>query len=423
MSSRRRLLATGGLAAIAATPLGGCIFGGDRDETAGELRIVSGKDESRGRQRRRLVDLWNRDHPDYPARIIEVGGVADAHRSEMVAWAQSGQPVDVYNLDVTWTAEFVEAEYVEELRADRPDDFLEQPLRTCEYDGKLWALPFNTDAGLLYYRSDLVPDAEALIDWGDIESRVDEVLGSPDRPDRMVAGYATQLADYEGLTVNALEMIWATFGEVAAGDWRDPEILVESPQVQAALARLAKVNDPASGFILPESLQADENATTAAFREGKVVFMRNWPVAYRSLQAPAGDAPVVVPFAVRRLPGPSVLGGQNLAIARQSPRPRAAQSLIEFLTSEQSQLALFADGGLAATRPAVYDDPGIVAAYPYAPVLREAIEGARQRPVTPYYAPFSEVFRAGVRAALGMGGTLTAGFAGQLTDAMRGLQR
>lgn len=408
----------------------GLVLGGgscnDEPDEPGTIRILSGADQSPGGQRHQLVDRWSTQNPDHPAEIIEVAGVADAQRSEMVARAQSAEPgVDVYNLDVTWTAEFAEAGYIHDLGDPDTDGFLPEPLRTCRYDGKLWALPFNTDAGLLFYRSDLVPEGPAQ-DWEGIQRQVDRVLGAAERPEELVAGFAGQLGDYEGLTVNALEQIWSGGGTVVDGDWREPEILVDSPEVEAALRRLARVFAPDDPLMLPGSAEFDEAATTEAFREGKILFMRNWPVAYRSLQADpdAEDGAVPAstpPFEVASLPGPSVLGGQNLAVARHSPRRRSAQRLIEFLTSGDSQRQLFLDGGLAATRSAVYDDDEVVAVYPYASLLRETVRSAtRRRPETPYYARFSEVFRRGVKDAMRAGGTPPHEFDRALADAMRG---
>jgi multiple sugar transport system substrate-binding protein len=430
--SRRGFLAGAGAVGLAA--LGGCVLRReDLSQESDALVILSGGDQSEGGMRHELVERrWSGDLHRTPATIRVVGGVADAQRSQMVAHAQSGRTdVDIYNLDVTWTAEFAQAGYLRPL--DRTtldtDGFLDQPLRTCWYDGQLWALPFNSDAGLLYFRSDLVPPEQAPTDWGGIEWWTHQVLGSPGSPDDLVAGYAGQLADYEGLTVNAFEMIWAEHGEVLTGDWRDPRILIESGPVADALRRLARVfsaEDPQ--LILPESAEFDEAGTTNAFRERKVLFMRNWPVAHRTLGggngAPVGDdAPAGPEFDVRRLPGPSVLGGQNLAIAANSTRPDSAQELIEFLTGEDSQRDLFGEGGLPATRGAVYDDPEIVRDHRYAPDLREAIQMARPRPLTPYYSRFSEVFRQGVRHALHNGGEIPDRFADQLANALQGLRR
>ncbi len=92
------------------------------------------------------------------------------------------------------------------------------------------------------------------------------------------------------------------------------------------------------------------------------------------------------------LPGPSALGGQNLAVAQESRHPEAARQLIEFLTSEASQQVLFQDGGLASTRLRTYRDPVINTEYPYASKLLNAVDSAELRPVTAHYWTFSRVF-------------------------------
>jgi maltose-binding protein MalE len=91
--------------------------------------------------------------------MVELPEIADAQRSEMLARAQAGGGgVDVYNLDVTWTAEFAAAGHLQRLDESRvrTGDFLPGPLSTCRYDDRLWALPFNTDVGLLYFTTTLV---------------------------------------------------------------------------------------------------------------------------------------------------------------------------------------------------------------------------------------------------------------------------
>jgi multiple sugar transport system substrate-binding protein len=173
--------------------------------------------------------------------------------------------------------------------------------------------------------------------------------------------------------------------------------------------------------VFPDSRQFDESLSRGAFADGEVLFMRNWPIAYRDLSA--GDPTshtTPVPFQVALMPGPSVLGGQNLAIAKNTARPRAAQALIEFLTGEPSQRMLFERGGFAATQKAVYDNPAVQRDNPYVTVLRAAVEGARPRPVTPYYADFSKQFQQGMEYALHHGGEVEPGLGAQLTKALHG---
>jgi multiple sugar transport system substrate-binding protein len=140
--------------------------------------------------------------------------------------------------------------------------------------------------------------------------------------------------------------------------------------------------------------------------------MRDWPLAYRQLTTPADESapggpgaspPAVTDVEVTQLPGPSALGGQNLAVASESRHPRQAQALVEFLTSETSQQILFQDGGFPATRQRIYEDPWITRNYGYATTLLAAVKDARLRPVTPYYPRFSSVFRDVVTEVLDTG--------------------
>ncbi|MDX8031477.1 extracellular solute-binding protein [Lentzea sp. BCCO 10_0856] len=383
----------------------------------GKLIVLSGRDQSEGGQRRALINQWNAEHPEQPAEIVELPSEADGQRSEMVARArEKAENADVYNLDVTWTAEFAQSGYLRPLSTVDTSGFLRRPLESCRYQGVLWALPFNTDAGLLFYRKDIVKEDPLGLD--DIATTSTRALrAAPDA--RLTAGYTGQFADYEGLTVNALELIWAEKGDVVDDTGK---VVVDSDRTRRALRWLADGLKGQNPVVLPDSRAQNEQLSTQAFRDGKVVFMRNWPVAHRTLRGNQGESAgrPGIDFEVAQLPGPSVLGGQNLAISAKSTKPRAAQALIEFLTGPRSQQLLFERGGLAATRGIVYQDSRVATEHPYARILLKAVEDARLRPVTPYYSRFSDEFRAVVRYALDHDGALPEGAEESLTRALQG---
>jgi multiple sugar transport system substrate-binding protein len=378
----------------------------------GPIVILSGRDDSLGAQRQQLVSQWNLLHPQSPARIVELSALADAQRSEMLARAQSGRgEIDIFNLDVTWTAEFADAGYIQSLDETRipVGSFLKGPMDTCRYSGQLWALPFNTDVGLLYYRSDLLDHPPAT--WKALE---DDVTMMRARSGNDVDGYAGQFADYEGLTVNALELIRGAGGSIVDNQG---DVVVEDhlAQVSEGLDRL-RVIAPTG---VPE---LDETSSTQLFRSGKALFMRNWPVAYRSLAQELEGAPAVR-FGVAPLPaGSGVLGGQNLAISADTARPRAARALVEFLTSDRSQQILFERGGLPATRKVVYSDQAVRERYPspYVATLEQALEGAELRPAQPHYARFSQVFRTAIDGYLRQNAPLPDDIQDQLVGALKG---
>ncbi len=158
----------------------------------GTVVVLSGHDDSIDGQRGKLIEQWNALHPDTQALIVELPEIADAQRSEMLARAQAGGGgVDVYNLDVTWTAEFAAAGFLQSLDESRvrTGDFLPGPLSSCRYDDRLWALPFNTDVGLLYYNTELLTKVERTeppSTWGGLIDDAEEIAGISQRRDRRV---------------------------------------------------------------------------------------------------------------------------------------------------------------------------------------------------------------------------------------------
>jgi multiple sugar transport system substrate-binding protein len=390
----------------------------------GELVIMMDRDQSLDQQRHELLREWQARHG--PIKILEVSATATAARSQMVAHAQSGAApeVDVYSLDVTWTAEFASAGLLRPLDESRLDldGFLPGPLGTGRYDGKQYALPLNTDAGLLFYRKDLISSPPTTL--AEMVAQIDDYFRRPDEDEAIEAGFAGQLGDYEGFTVNALELIWAAGGEVVDADGEVAPIAAMAPGVRWLSEGWKGPRPDRPPVILPECLEYDEDRSRQAFEQGRVLFMRNWPVAYRLLTEPApgedGPAPMdPAQVGVARLPWPSVLGGQNLAVAASTDQPRAAQALIEFLTSERSQQKLF-EGGFAPTREVVYYDgdrqtnPELMAA------LLAAVHEARPRPSTRHYEQFSDAFRSLVRTAVIGDGVLPPDTAEAIASALKG---
>ncbi|MEV0900660.1 extracellular solute-binding protein [Actinoplanes sp. NPDC049802] len=395
-----------------------------------ELVIVSGVEDGEGAARQTLIDLWNRTHPDRPARIHLVAGSADEQHDAMVRFARGEVAVeaDILNLDVTAVAEFAEFRYIAEWPAtDTPRELLgtllRKPRESCYYGGRLWSLPFNTDAGVLFAQRRLLgqqtPTAPTAYTWDDIVARGQ---GLPAKDDKPTAAYAGQLQDYEGLTVNTLEALWAVekerTGAVAAtplGVSTDPAIWSE------AVNRL--FGPPGRGRVVDARSTAYQEADTiAAFLDDQILFMRNWPVAYRSLvegsdlraSAAAGE------IGMTPLPGPAVLGGQNLAVVAGSRHADDARDLIEFLASEPSQRLLMQVGGYAAATSATYDRAEIRATHPYAETVRTAVLDSRQRPATPYYPRFSEEIRNVVAEIRADGGKVPADLERRLRDASEG---
>ncbi|BEL06695.1 ABC transporter substrate-binding protein [Actinoplanes sichuanensis] len=398
-------------------------------DTSAELVIVSGVEDGEGGARQTLIDLWNRMHPDRRARIELVSGSADEQHDAMVRYAKGEEQVkaDILNLDVTSIPEFAEFGYIAQwpsgsLPSRQLAELLAKPRESCFYDGRLWALPFNTDAGVLFARRGLLQPPPATtptaFTWADIAGqRPADGSGTPK------AAYAGQLDGYEGLTVNALEALWAVEREQGGSSEEQPLGVPDDPAIwTAAVDRLFGTAD-AARVVDPGSTAYRENETTEEFLQRRLVFMRNWPVAFRALVEGSDQRATVAAadIVMTPLPGPAVLGGQNLAVVSGSTRGDDARELITFLAGEPSQRVLMQVGGYAAATGATYDRPEIKAAHPYAATIRAAIENSRQRPQTPYYPRFSEEVRQLVTEIRNSGGKqVPPDLRQRLTDAAQG---
>jgi multiple sugar transport system substrate-binding protein len=343
-------------------------------------------------QRRQAVQQWNKAHPGQQVVAVDLPSAADHQRADLIARLQAGRDdYDVLGLDVVWTAEFARGGYI--LPLDSVSDqlgigrFLPAALETVRFEGKLWGMPLFSNAGLRYYRTDLV--AEPPNTWAELA----EQAAAAKRP--AVAGYVGQLARYEGLTVNLAEVIWGNGGGLLKAD----NLTLDTEATATGLAFLA--GGLRDGWIPRDALTYDEELSRLAFQDGKAVFMRNWPYAYDLLAAQ--DSPVKEQFNVVRLPGVSALGGANLAISRFSRRGQTALEFIQFLTRDQVQTTTFEQGGYPAAVASVYEDRGVQARQPYTEALKEGIRTARSRPITPYYGQVTRVVQEAAFSVLKLG--------------------
>jgi multiple sugar transport system substrate-binding protein len=374
----------------------------------GELVFaVGGADAAPGGTHRQIAELWAETHPDAPPlRIEQLPDPADEQRQQLsLELNAAGTNFDILGMDVIWTGEFAVNQWVESLEDVRDQIepvVLEGPFESATWDGTLWAAPYNSNAGFLYYRTDLISDPPQT--WEEATQ-----MGLQAAQSAGIAPFVGQGAQYEGLVVNYLEYFWGAGGELLGPE--GTEVLYA--QGDAATTALEFMRQSATnGFYAPGFNTMREEEARNIFQSGGAVFMRNWPYAYDLLTA--RDSPVRDRVGVAKLPGPSALGGANLAIATPSQEKETALDFIRFLTSPAEQRTIFEDGGYPAVLASVYEDPNVQRRQPYTLALRDAIKDARSRPSTPYYGQVTRVIQDAASAVLD--GQAPAGTAKDLAD-------
>ncbi|GII75181.1 ABC transporter substrate-binding protein [Sphaerisporangium rufum] len=387
---------------LAAVLLSGCTGLGERAavpgaeiDGTGPMTFATGRDTTGYLQP--LIDEWNDRHPKERVRLLELPEAADEQRAQMVANLQAkSERYDVLGLDVVWTAEFAGAGWIVPLdRSMFPLDRLLPPVvDTAVYQGKLYAMPYTSNAGLLYYRKDIL-DREGLKPpktWAELREQAVR-LGKKYKMD----GYAGQFLAYEGLTVNFAEAVQSAGGQILSPD--GTKVTLDLHTATTGLDFL--VGGLRQGWIPQDALSYKEEESRLAFQQGKLLFARNWPPAY----GPATRSAVAGKFAVTRLPGrdgpgSSSLGGLNLAISAYSRHQKSALEFIRYFTGLANERRVLTDGSFPPVWSELYDDPDLIKRYPYLPVLKESIMSARPRPVTPKYDQVSLMISSAVSDAL-----------------------
>jgi multiple sugar transport system substrate-binding protein len=363
----------------------------------GPITLAQGKDTSGNVQNQ--VDTWNRQHPNEQVRLVELPESADAQRQQMVQNAQTkSDAYTVINLDVVWTAEFAANRWIAELPRNQFDlsSFLRPAVRTGEYRGRLYAAPWKTDAGLLYYRKDLLDQAgiqEPPKTWAEMQA----ACGKINEPG--VSCYGGQFDKYEGLTCNFSEAVHSA-GGVVVDDSGRPN--VNTPQARQGLDFLAQGFK--SGLMPKEAITYKEEEARRAFEKGDLVFLRQWPYQW-ALSNKEGSSEVAGKFDVAPLPGLSgpgapTLGGHNLAISAFAKNKATALDFIKFLTSEESQRANLLASSEAPTRAALYDDAKLQEEFPYLPVLKASLLNAKPRPDAVRYGDVTTAIQEAAYAAI-----------------------
>lgn len=371
---------------------------------------------------RQGVDAWAKQTGN-AVRIAD----APASSSERLDLYQkilaAGAPdLDVLQVDVVWpgTLKAHLLDLNKYVGSEARGQFFSSMLRNNMLNGKLFALPWFTDAGMLYYRKDLLQKYQVPVPetWEALTSAALKIQGAERAAGRSkLWGYVWQGGAYEGLTCNALEWLLSFKGGAIVAP--DGKLLVNNSRAAQALTE-------AAGWIgsisPPQVLDYREEDARNMFQAGDAVFMRNWPYAWRLLNSP--DSPVNDKVGVAFLPKggvdgrhAAILGGWELAVSRYSKYPDLAASLVLYLTSAQEQKRRAIVGGYTPTITKLYFDMEVLEANPFFSFLPDVFANTYSRPsiiTGKSYSRVSQEFWTAVHAVLE--GQLTASDSLRLLD-------
>jgi len=259
------------------------------------------------------------------------------------------------------------------------------------YEDGIFGVPWYTDAGLLYYRKDLLEKAGFSgppATWDELKEQAKKAKQDAGLP----FGFVFQGGEYEGGVCNGLEYIWTHGGEVLDPD--DPSrVVVESPESVAGLTTERSLIE--DGVTTRAMLQYQEDESHGAFVRGDSVFLRNWPYVYALLSDPdeskiKPDQVGVAPLPVAGGQSASALGGWNFLVNAASEKQDQAWEFIRWMTEPEQLKKNALEGSRLPVRRELYEDQEILDNVPVARLGKDVIiQNSRPRPVSPVYSDIS----------------------------------
>ena len=331
------------------------------------------------------VDAWSKQTGNEVKVVATPNSATERFALYQQILASHSSDIDIFQIDVVWPGTL--APHLVDLSPyigqDVTKQYFPSLIANDTVAGRLVALPWFTNAGVMYYRKDLLKkyNADPPATWQqltDIARRIQNAERKAGNP-RMV-GFVFQAKGYEGLTCDALEWI-DSFGGGALID-ADGKVTVDNPNAFAAL----ELATSWIGDIAPRGvLNYDEEESRGVFQSGNAVFMRNWPYAWALGNAP--DSPIRGKIGVIAVPAggtdghqTGVLGGWQLAVSKYSKHPELAAELVRYLTSYAEQKHRAIEGSYNPAIPALYRDPQVLAAVPFFGTLYPTFLHAVARP-------------------------------------------
>ncbi|MBI2900207.1 MAG: ABC transporter substrate-binding protein [Planctomycetes bacterium] len=369
---------------------GGC----SRKEGRRVVRFLDQPDS--GGAWKEIIARFEAAHPGVHVELVE-GPPATNVREDMYAtsFLSGDGTYDLAYMDVIWVSKFAAQGWLRPLDDRLPPaaraDFFPGDIEGATWQGRLYRVPMRSDAGMLYYRTDLVKKPPETFE--ELAAAARELQKPPG-----LWGFVFQGRQYEGLVCAFLEVLRGFGGDVLD---EKGEVALDRPEAVRALEWFAGTVKTIS----PEGVTTyQEEEARHAFQEGRAVFMRNWPYAWSRLQqegsAVRGKVGIVPMVHAPGCASSATLGGWGFGISSSARYPEEAWAFIEFATRpEQQRLFHFRNGAVPARR-SLFEDPEILKESPHYPELRRILQAARPRPVHPRYPQISDAFQSHLSAAL-----------------------
>jgi trehalose/maltose transport system substrate-binding protein len=313
----------------------------------------------------KLVKRFTKDTGIKVNLVPHPAASTDAYAQLARNFSSHSSSIDVAMFDVVWPGAF--AKYLVDLKpklGKQAKLHAKGIVENGTIGGKLVVMPWFSDYGILYYRTDLLKKygfKSPPKTWSQLGSMAKKIQNGERKSNPNFYGFVWQGNAYEGLTCNALEWIASSGGGH----------IIDNGKASINNSKAASILNMVRGWvgnIAPRGVTTyQETQALNAFDAGDAAFLRNWPYAYAASQTSTVKGKFNVTVLPHNGKNPSVatVGGWELGVSKYSKHKDAAIELIRYLSSAGAEkfTAIFASN--PPTIPSVAANPAVVRVNPW----------------------------------------------------------
>jgi multiple sugar transport system substrate-binding protein len=348
-----------------------------------------------------ILRIFHEENPDIKVER-EIGPHSSTAFHDLLTQKLKNQSkdVDVFFMDVIWPPEFAAAGWAAPLDEFFPPsehkEFLEGTILANSFNDSIYGVPLFIDSGMLFYRKDLLDKYgfNPPVTWHEMVEQATKIVSEEAKDGSEIYGFSGQFKQYEGLVCDMMEYVLSNGGHLL-----NPKSKMSGITEKASLDAVRFVRDKIIGNIAPTGvLTYQEPESLDLFIQGKAVFLRSWPYAWKVSNKP-DRSKIAGKAGIAKLPhfeggkSYSTLGGWQLGISNYSQNKEVAWRFVKFVSSERIQKLLAIRSGKAPTRKVLYHDSEIIQANPHFTAMKDVFLSAYPRPRSPLYPSISNVLQ------------------------------
>lgn len=310
-----------------------------------------------------LYKKFQAEHPNITVKFVNIP--AEGASQKLTTQIAGGNPPDAAYLDAGTTADFASRgavvkldDYVKRTPEQKPDDYVKAFKGSAEYEGSLYALPFDGESTGLFYRTDMFKAAGIT----DPPKTWDEFLQDAQKltnPAKKQYGYALFAPSPES-AYYWYPWLWQAGGTLLSDDEKTPEFNSEAGKKAADFyVGLAKYSPK-------DYLNSNSYDGRVAFANGSVgMYMAGaWLAGVLKDEFPKIEGKwATAPLPEGEAGCKTTIAGDNLVMFSQSDKQDAAWIWIDFLTRPESMKRWTVDdpaSTIMPTRTSLLQSPELV---------------------------------------------------------------